>query len=192
LFILKINNYYMKYQDLKNYKYNLKREKSKYYIQFYKIIDLLLIKTSPKFLHIWRVFIYRLFGAKIGKGLKISSSAKLLYPWNINIGDYCWVGDNVELYSVDKIIIGNNVAFAHNIFVATAAHNISATLFPTVKAKIIFEDEVWVSSNVFINMGIIIKKGCVIGSGSVVTKDLPEGYICVGNPARAIKKRIIK
>jgi len=41
-------------------------------------------------------------------------------------------------------------------------------------------------------MGVIINKGVVIGSASVVTKDLPEGYICVGNPAKAVKKRIIK
>jgi len=180
----------MKYQDLENYRYNLKRERSKFYIQFYNIIDFFFIKTSPKFFHFWRVFLYRLFGAKIGKGLKISPSAKLLYPWNINIGDYCWIGDNVNLYSVDQILIGSNVAFAHNIFVATAAHDISLKSFPTVKDKIIFEDEVWISSNVFINMGIVIKKGAVVGSGSVVTKDLPEGYVCVGNPARPIKKRI--
>lgn len=180
----------MLYQDLQNYKYNLKRERSKFYIQLYNIVDFLLIKTSPKIFNFWRVFIYRLFGAKIGKGLKINPSAKLLYPWNIKIGDYCWIGHNVNLYSVDEISIGNNVAFAHNIFVATASHDISTPLFATIRGKIVFQDEVWVSSNVIINMGVIIQKGVVIGSGSVVTKDLPEGYVCVGNPARPIKKRI--
>lgn len=178
-----------KYQDLQSYVYNLKREKSVYYIQIYKIIALLFIKTTPKFMHSWRVFLYKLFGAKIGIGVKISSSAKLLYPWNIEIGNYCWIGDNVELYSVDKIIIGNNVAFAHNVFVATAAHDIYKTTFETIRKPIIIEDEVWISSNVFINMGIVIERGVVVGSASVVTKNLPEGYICVGNPAVALKKR---
>lgn len=177
------------YQKLKTYTYNLKREKSIYYIQIYKILDLFLIKTTPKFMHRWRVCIYRLFGAKIGVGVKINSSAKLLYPWNIEIGNYCWIGDNVELYSVDKIIIGNNVAFAHNVFVATAAHNIYKTTFDTIKQPIIIEDEVWISSNVFINMGIVVKRGVVIGSASVVTKDLAEGYVYVGNPAKPIKRR---
>lgn len=178
-----------KYQDLQSYVYNLKREKSVYYIQIYKIIDQLFIKTTPKFMHSWRVVLYKLFGAKIGTGVKISSSAKLLYPWNIEIGNYCWIGDNVELYSVDKIIIGNNVAFAHNVFVATAAHDIYKTTFETIRKPIVIEDEVWISSNVFINMGIVIERGVVVGSGSVVTKNLPEGYIFVGNPAVALKKR---
>lgn len=177
------------YQNLATYRYNLKREKSVYYIQMYKMIDLLFIKTTPKFLHVWRVFLYKLFGAKIGLDVKISSSAKLLYPWNIEIGDYCWIGDNVELYSVDKIKIGNNVAFAHNIFVATAAHDVYKATFETIRKPITIEDEVWISSNVFINMGVRIERGVVVGSASVVTKDLPEGYICVGNPAKALKKR---
>jgi putative colanic acid biosynthesis acetyltransferase WcaF len=180
------------YQNLRTYKYNLKRERSVYFIQMYKIIDLLFIKTTPKFLHKWRVLLYRVFGAKIGVGVKISPSSKLLYPWNIEIGNYCWIGDNVELYSVDKIIIGNNVAFAHNIFVATAAHDVSEITFPTIKKPIVFKDEVWVSSNVFINMGVTLNIGVVVGSGSVVTRDLPEGYICVGNPAKPLKKRNIK
>jgi putative colanic acid biosynthesis acetyltransferase WcaF len=180
------------YQDLKNYKYDLKRERSVYFIQLYRIVDLLFIKTTPKFLHSWRVLIYKIFGANIGNGVKISASAKLLYPWNISIGNNCWIGDNVELYSVDKIIIGNNVAFAHNIFVATAAHDVNKILFPTIKKPVIINDDVWVSSNVFINMGITLNKGVVVGSASVVTKDLPHGYICAGNPAKLLKKRIIK
>lgn len=180
------------YQDLKRYKYNIKRERSIYYIQLYRIIDSLFIKTSPKFLNFWRVYIYRFFGAKIGSGVRIMPSAKFLYPWNIVIGNDCWIGENVELYSVNKILIGDNVAFAHNIFVATAAHDIGLVTFPTITKQVVFKDEVWISSNVFINMGVIINKGVVIGSASVVTKDLPEGYICVGNPAKAVKKRIIK
>jgi putative colanic acid biosynthesis acetyltransferase WcaF len=123
------------------------------------------------------VFLYKRFGAKIGVGVKISSSANLLYPWNIEVGDHCWIGDHVELYSVDKIKIGNNVAFAHNVFVATASHDIYKTTFETLKKPIVIEDEVWISSNVFINMGVIIKRGVVVGSASVVTKDLPEGFI---------------
>ncbi|MDD3254368.1 MAG: hypothetical protein PHY27_08550 [Parabacteroides sp.] len=179
------------YQNLKNYRYNLEREKSLFYIQFYRIVSLLLIRPTPKFMHQWRTFIYRLFGARIGKEVLISSSAKLLYPWNIIIGDYCWIGDNVKLYSVDKIVIGDNVAFAHDIFVATAAHDVYNSNFNTIRKPVFIEDEVWISSNVFINMGVTLHKGVVVGSASVVTKDLPEGYICVGNPAKPIKQRIL-
>lgn len=177
------------YQNLKDYRYNIAREKSVYFIQIYNIIYSLFIRSTPKFFHSWRCMLYRMFGAKIGVGVKIAPSAKLMYPWNIEIGDYCWIGNNVELYSVDKIIIGNNVAFAHNIFVSTAAHDVYDVNFNTIRKPTIFHDETWIASNVFINMGVVIEKGVVVGSGSVVTKTLPEGYICVGNPAKPIKKR---
>ncbi len=177
------------YQDLKNYSYNLKRERALFFIQFYHIVYLLLIRPTPKFLYSWRRIIYRLLGANIGEGVRISSSAKLLYPWNIEIGEYSWIGDNVELYSVDKIIIGKNVALAHNIFVSTAAHDVYDIHFNTIIKPVIIEDEVWVAGNVFVNMGVILERGVVIGAGSIVTKNMPEGYMCVGNPARPIKRR---
>ncbi|MGR9106610.1 MAG: colanic acid biosynthesis acetyltransferase WcaF [Gammaproteobacteria bacterium] len=180
----------LRYQNLKDYRYTLARERSLFYIQLYRLVFCLLIKPSPKFMHGWRRVIYRIFGAKIGKGVKISPSARFLYPWNIAIGNYCWIGDHVDLYSVDKITVGDHVAFAHNVFVFTAAHDIHRVSFDTIPRPVTIENEVWVASNVVINMGVTLSRGVVVGSGSVVTKDLPEGYVCFGNPARPIKKRI--
>ncbi|MBS6577469.1 putative colanic acid biosynthesis acetyltransferase [Parabacteroides goldsteinii] len=179
------------YQNLKLYKYNLKRERSLFFIQWYNLCDSLLIKTSPKIFHSWRNFIYRLFGAKIGYSVRICSSTKILYPWNVEIGDFCWIGDNCNLYSVAKIRMGNNVALAHNVFLATASHDLRSETFETLAAPIIIEDEAWLSSNVFVNCGVTIHRGAAIGSCSLVTKDLPEGYICVGIPAKPIKQRNI-
>lgn len=177
------------YQSLNNYTYNLKREKPKWFIFFYNLSYSLLIQFTPRPLFFWRNLVYRLFGAKIGKGVKISSSAKLYYPWNVQIGDYCWIGDNCNLYSIDKITIGNNVALAHNIFVATASHDVTSLTFETIRKPVVICDEVWIASNAFINMGVTLNRGAVIGSCAVVTKDMPEGYICLGFPAKPVKPR---
>lgn len=144
---------------------------------------------SPRPLFKWRNMIYRLFGAKIGKNVRISNSAKLHYPWNVEIEDYCWIGDNCNLYSIDKIIIGNNVALAHNVFISTASHNINSVTFETTRKPVYIKNEVWIASNAFINMGVTINRGAVIGSCAVVTKDMPEGYICLGFPAKPVKLR---
>jgi acetyltransferase-like isoleucine patch superfamily enzyme len=54
---------------------------------------------------------------------------------------------------------------------------------------IIIEEEAWVGANCTILDGVRIGKGAVVGAGSVVTKNIPDGAIAVGNPARVIKMR---
>lgn len=178
-----------KYQNLKEYHYNLPREKPLVSLILFSIFYTLFIRPTPRHLFKWRNFIYRLFGAKIGKGVRISSSAKLYYPWNIKIGNYCWIGDNCNLYSIDIIEIGNNVALAHNIFVSTASHDTNSLTFETIRKPVKICDEVWIAGNAFISMGVTISKGAVIGACAVVTKDMPEGYICLGFPAKPVRLR---
>lgn len=179
----------LKYQDLNLYRYNLKREKSILFMALFFLSYPILIRLSPKPFFKWRNLVYKFFGAKIGKGVRISNSAKLYYPWNIIIGDYCWIGDNCNLYSIDKITIGNNVALAHNIFVSTASHDTNSQTFETIRKPVKICDEVWIASNAFINMGVTLNRGVVVGSCAVVTKDMPEGYICLGLPAKPVKLR---
>jgi putative colanic acid biosynthesis acetyltransferase WcaF len=179
----------MTYQDLQSYKFDIPTKKNKLYKIFYFFIDNILIKPSPKFLFEYRNIIYRIFGAKIGVGVKINSSSKLFYPWNIIIGDYSWIGDNCTLYSIDKITIGSNVAIAHNVFINTATHDIQNINFKTLTKPVLICDQTWIASNSFINMNVTINKGVVIGACSFVTSDLPEGYICFGSPAKPIKLR---
>ena len=57
------------------------------------------------------------------------------------------------------------------------------------KGGIVIEDDVWLGFGVIVLDGVRIGKGAVIGAGSVVTKDIPEGAIAAGIPARVIKMR---
>ena len=177
------------YQNLEQYHYNLKREKSVFIILLYNLCYSLFIRPTPRPLYKWRNCLYRIFGAKIGMGVRINSSTRIYYPWNVKIGNFCWIGDNCTLYSIDKIEIGNNVALAHNIFISAASHDINSIKFETIRQPVKICDEVWIASNAFISMGVTINRGAVIGSCAVVTKDMPEGYICLGFPAKPIRLR---
>jgi acetyltransferase-like isoleucine patch superfamily enzyme len=57
------------------------------------------------------------------------------------------------------------------------------------KGDIIIEDEAWLGVGVTVLDGVRIGKGAVVGAGSVVTKDIPEGAIAFGVPARVIRMR---
>ena len=54
--------------------------------------------------------------------------------------------------------------------------------------KIIIGHDVWIGQYALIKQGITVGTGAVIGMGSVVTKDIPDYCVVVGNPARIIKK----
>ena len=54
-------------------------------------------------------------------------------------------------------------------------------------SPVIIEDESWIGANTVITSGVHIGKHCVIGAGSVVTKDIPDYSVAVGNPAKVVK-----
>ena len=53
---------------------------------------------------------------------------------------------------------------------------------------VFIEDNVWIGESVSVLPGVRIGKNSIIGANSVVTKNIPENSIAVGNPARVIKK----
>lgn len=180
----------MEYQDLSLFKVPKNfRGGSKIKIQLWGIVNALLFRTSLQFMYGFRIFLLKLFGAKIGKKVLIRSSVKITYPWNLEIGDYSWIGEDCYIYNLDKIKIGSHVSIAHRNFFNTGGHDYQETTFDIFAKPITIEDQVWITSEVYISPGVTIKKGAIIGVRSSVFNDIPEGKLCYGNPAKIIKNR---
>ena len=168
------------------------RAKNAVTVQLWWIIQSTIFAGSPQFLYGWRRFLLRLFGAKIGKNVIIRPSAKITYPWKLTIGDYSWIGDNVDLYTLGEIKIGKNTVISQKSYLCAASHDYTKDTFDIYDQKIIIEDEVWIATDVFIAPGTTIGKGAVIGARSTVLGDMPAGMVCVGYPAKPVKPRITK
>jgi putative colanic acid biosynthesis acetyltransferase WcaF len=95
--------------------------------------SLILFRTSPQFLYGWRNFLLRLFGAKIGKKVIIRPSVKITYPWKLSIGDYSWIGDDVDLYTLGEIDIGNHVVISQRSYLCTGSHDYFKQIFQFIK-----------------------------------------------------------
>ena len=165
------------------------RGRSAFIVQLWWFTDFFFFKPSPQIMYGWRRFLLRLFGAKIGKSVIIRPSVTITYPWKISIGDYSWIGDNVELYSLGEIEIGKNVVISQKSYLCAASHNYTKEDFPIWSKKITIEDECWLATDVYVAPGVTIGNGTVVGARSSVFKNLPAARICFGNPATVIRKR---
>ena len=88
------------------------------------------------------------------------------------------------------MVIGENVMFAPNVAVYTAGHPVhpdSRNSGYEYGIGVTIGGNVWGGGNSVINPGVHIGNNVVIGSGSVVTKDIPDNAIAVGNPCRVIR-----
>ena len=156
------------------------------------IVYLIFFKYSPRPLHSWRSIILRIFNAKIGKGVHVYPKVQIWAPWNLDLGDQCGIGNGVNLYSQDKIIIGKKTVISQGVQICTGTHDYTKIGFPLISKPILIGDNVWVAADSFIHPGVSIGEGAVIGARSVVTKNIPTWMVCSGNPCKPIKERILK
>lgn len=165
------------------------RGRSAWVVQSWWIVQACLFHSSPQVLYCWRNFLLRLFGARIGKGVMIRPSVTVTYPWKLSIGDWSWVGDNVTLYTLGEIAIGENAVISQQSYLCTGSHNYARPSFDIFTLPIHIESEAWLASNVFIAPGVTVGRGAVLGACSVVFKDVPSGMICAGNPLKVLRPR---
>lgn len=165
------------------------RGRSALTVQLWWIVQATLFSCSPQVLFGWRRFLLRLFGAKIGARVLIRPSVRITYPWKLTIDDYAWVGDHVELYTLGEIKIGRSAVVSQRSYLCTGSHDYLSEVFDIYSKPIEIGAEAWIATDVFIHPGVTIGLGAVVGARSTVTEDIPEGMICVGNPARVIRSR---
>ena len=165
------------------------RGRSSFWVQLWWLIEATLFAWSPQFMYCWRRFLLRLFGARIGQGVLLRPSVRITYPWKLSIGDYSWIGDDVNLYTLGKIEIGSHVVISQRAYLCTGNHNFAKPTFDIFARPIVVQDQAWVASDVFIAPGVTIGFGCVVGARSTVFNNLPAGKICFGNPAIPVRDR---
>lgn len=145
--------------------------------------------TNIPFPSIFKVFILKLFGAKIGNGVVIKPFVKIKFPWLLSIKDDVWLGENVWLDNLSLVTIGSNVCISQNSIILTGNHNYKKDSFDLITNPITIEDEVWIGANCFITNGITLQKKSVTLVSSTVTHSTDEGGIYKGNPAVKVKNR---
>lgn len=159
----------------------------------WNIVYVFLFRPFPsKFFRRWRNLVLRLFGSKIHSKAGVYSSASIWAPWNLILEENAWIGPRVNCYNVDKIILGKNATVSQGSHLCTASHNVFSIKHELITAPIFIESDSWVAVDAYVHMGVTIGQGAVVGANACVYKDVESWTIVGGNPAKFIKKRILK
>jgi len=152
-------------------------------------VYLLLIRFTPRPMHAWRAFVLRRCGAKLGAGCHIYAKARVWAPWNLECEQDACIGDDAEIYNVAPIFLGQGAIVSQGAYLCAASHDFRDKTFPLVTAPIRIERGAWVAARAIVLMGVTVGAECVIGAGSVVTKSMPAGMVCAGNPCKVLGPR---
>lgn len=132
----------------------------------------------------------------LGDGVKTGTEIWLVTANDaeFNIGENSTIGSYNILNGGHGLKIGANCVFGGFVYINTSDHGFRREELIQKQgffgARIEIGDDVWLGGHVFINKGLTIGNGCVIGAGAIVTKNIPEYSIAVGNPAKVIKERV--
>jgi len=126
-----------------------------------------------------------------GENVHIEEPFHCDYGSNIEVGENFFANYNLTVLDVGKVTIGDNAQIAPNVSIYTAGHPVhpdSRNSGYEYGIDISIGDNVWIGGNTCILPGVHIGNNVVIGAGSVVTKDIPDNVIAVGNPCRVIRE----
>jgi len=133
-----------------------------------------------------------------GKNVFIDSTCHILIPQQMEIGDNSSISSYTTIYAAFGVKIGKNCLISSNCGISSINHiqnslNRRRDDIEGLFCKpVIIGDNVWIGMNACILPGIEIGDNSIIGSGSVVTRNVPSNEVWAGNPARCIKKLILR
>ena len=128
---------------------------------------------------------------KCGESVYIEQPFRCDYGSNIEVGENFYANYNLTVLDVARVRIGKNVMFGPNVSIYTAGHPIhpdSRNSGYEYGKEVTIGDNVWLGGNVVVNPNVHIGDNVVVGTGSVVTRDLPDNVIAVGNPCRVLRE----
>ena len=139
-----------------------------------------------------KVWVLRKFGAKIGDGVVIKPGVHIKFPWNLSVGNHCWIGENTWIDNLAPVVIEDNVCISQGVYFCTGNHDWCDPAFQLRLGSIHLGEGSWIAAKSVVGPSVSIGYGAILTIGSVTTQSLEPMTIYAGNPAQPIKLRKAK
>jgi putative colanic acid biosynthesis acetyltransferase WcaF len=158
-------------------------------VRFLWFFGLIVFRLTPRPCFGLRRFILRLFGARLGRGVRTYASTYVYFPWHLVVGDDSSLGEDVLVYNLGMITIGERVTISQRAHLCAGTHDYRDPALPLMKPPIDVGDDVWICADAFVGPAVVVHPRAIVAARAVVVKDVPAGMIVGGNPAKPIKAR---
>ena len=133
-----------------------------------------------------RPTILRIFGATVGTGVSIRRGVRVHFPWNLEIGDQCWIGEEVWFMNHEKVTIGSNVCISQRSIICSGGHDYRSSSLEYAHKPVKIKDGAWVCLDAKVLPGVTIGECSVVSAGEIARKSLPDYSMLVGGQVRTI------
>jgi len=133
-----------------------------------------------------RIFVLRIFGAKIGKRVFIRRGVRIHFPWNLEIKDDCWIGEEVWFINHEKVTIGSDVCISQRSIICSGGHDYRSASLEYAHKPVTIKDGAWVCLDAKVLPGVTIGECSVVSAGEIARKSLPDFSMLVGGQVRPI------
>ncbi len=129
----------------------------------------------------------RFFGSSIGHGVLIRRGVKIHFPWNLEIGNDCWIGEEVWFINHEKITIGSDVCISQRSIICSGGHDYRSISLEYAHKPVVIKDGAWVCLDAKVLSGVTIGECSVVSAGEIARKSLPDYSMLVGGQVRQIE-----
>jgi putative colanic acid biosynthesis acetyltransferase WcaF len=146
-------------------------------------VNLIFFKSAWNVSSGLKIFLLRLFGAKVGSGVVIKPAVNIKYPWKLVVGEYAWIGEGCWIDNLSDVLIGSSVTLSQGCLLLTGSHDHTKSTFDFLSQPIHIEDGVWIGARAVVYGGVRIHTHAILGINAVAESDLQPYTIYKGNPA---------
>ncbi len=178
--------------DLSSFDNSRYKPGNKFKIFVWYLCNILFFKNALPFSQRFKRGLLILFGSKVGKNVVFKPNVSIKYPWLLQIGNHCWIGEHVWIDNLTNVSLGNNVCISQGAMLLCGNHDYKKTTFDLMVKPITLEEGVWIGAKAVVCPGVTCKSHAVLSVGSIAHTDLEAYGIYQGNPAKNIRERKVE
>ena len=156
------------------------------------VVSICFFRSAIPWPYVFKAFLLRRFGARVGKGLLVKPSVNIKYPWCLVTGNHVWIGEGTWIDNLVDVLIGNNVCISQGVHILTGNHDYKKPSFDLRVSEVVLEDGVWVGAGCLVCPGAVMRSHAVLLAGGVIFKEAMPYTVYNGNPAAPVRDRDIR